>query len=169
MKYILLFFTLIIYTSMHAQLLYLHDIDSVKYNACNIGEKIELMLKDIPGTKKGIITSVQTDGLTLNDTLKVKLSDVTALVKDGNGGYTGERVHTIVIGSYLLYLGTFNFMLGTYLLTLPFKEGAGMVFILLGGGLGVGGYRVIKKQVKKARNKTTIQLIDNIHYRLIIK
>lgn len=168
MKYILTLLAFLICMSVNAQKMYLHEIESGNYKSFETGDKIEFMMKNHEGIVNGVITSFQKDGFTLNDTMKVKVSDVTALVKEGGGTYTLGRVLLIIVGGYILFVGTVYTVAG--LVFIAIYPPVGIVGAILGASIGYGGYAIIKHQVRRSRNRTmTRKETDNIHYRLIIE
>jgi hypothetical protein len=171
MKYLLFVLVCMLCAIAHAQRLYVNDIDNGSYRSYDIGDKIEFTVSDSASVFSGVITSLQHDGFTLNDSVKVKIAQITALVKPGGGKYSVGRVLLIILGSYLLLSGTVYTIAGAALVALPMRaESVGVVVLLLGAGMAGGGYAIIHKQVKKARSKTIIrQPMDNIHYRLFIE
>ncbi|MES2778394.1 MAG: hypothetical protein V4651_00720 [Bacteroidota bacterium] len=169
MKQILLILMLIVSASVHAQKLYLNDIQNGSYNSYDIGDDIELMLKDDSmRTYKGSITSFQRDGFTLNDTLKVKLANIFAVTKAGGGSYTVGRVLLMILGSYMILTGAVYAISGLVIAVV--YPPLGVVVAIIGAGIGVGGYAIVSHQVKKAKDKKIlIKRIDNIDYRLLLE
>lgn len=167
MKYILTCIAFAICLSVSAQKLYLHDMQSGNYKSYDIGDKIEFIIKDQEGSVNGVITSFQKDGFTLNDSIKVKLSEIAALAKAG-ASYTVGRVLMIILGGYVMFIGVVYTVVGVVFTI--YSPPAGIIIAAFSAGIGYGGYSIIKRQVQKARTKTIErQEIDNVHYRLIIE
>lgn len=171
MKYLFVVLVCVFCAAAHAQRLYLNDIENGNYKSYDIGDHIEFTMTDSSRVVSGVISSFQRDGFTLNDTLKVKISQIATLVKPGGGNYTVGRVLLIVLGSYLLLSGVTYAIVGVAFLAAPSNLApVGVIALLFGAGMGAGGYAIINNQVKKARNKTTIrQPLDGIHYRLLVE
>lgn len=167
MKYYFTFLCFVITFSSFSQRLYLHDIENGNYKSYDIGEKIDLILFDSIKNVKGTITGFQADGIVLNDTSIVKLSQIAGVLKH-TGKYTVGRVLLIVLGSYMMVTGLIYGIAGVSLIAL--KEPFGGIMIGVGAVLGIGGLAVVNKQVKKARGSDTLlKNNDNITYRLFVE
>ncbi|MES2560010.1 MAG: hypothetical protein V4590_09735 [Bacteroidota bacterium] len=168
MKYVFIFLTFLFCVSVHAQRLYLHDMENGNYKSYDIGDNIKLTMKGSDGIIEGTITSFQKDGFKLNDSLSIKISEIAALVKPGGGTYTVGRVLLIILGSYMVLTGT-AYVIGGLFLTIEYPP-AGIAIAIIGAGMGFGGYAIINRQIQKARNKSVVrQEMDNVHYRLYIE
>lgn len=171
MKYLFILLITLTCASVSAQKLYLHDIEGGNYVSYETGDRIECIIKD-SGIIKGVITSFQSDGFTLNGTRQVKLAQVTAVVKEGvlSGNYTAGQVLLTTLGTIVLLPGAFFAIGGISLITSTNETIAGIIFTVIGSAIGYGGYAIIRKQAKKSQSKVMLSKeIDTIHYRLFIE
>lgn len=173
MKTVLLIATIFMLSvQLSAQRLFVQDIVNGNYKSFDVGDKVELILLDSIKNVSGKITALQLDALVLNDTVLIKLSQIVGLVKNasaGGSGFSVGKVLLIVLGSYMMVVGTIYVITGAALVAYDEPQ-LGVVIFAAGAGIGVGGYAIVKRQLKRARSKTPVFILnDNIHYRLFIE
>ncbi len=167
MKYIVTCLLISLCLSSFAQRLFLHNIPSGNYRSYDIGDKINLILFDSTDNIQGKITALNKDEIVINDTSVVKLSQVAGIL-EYKGGVKVGRVLLVVLGSYLMVTGVIYTIAGIAVTTIEPQIGA--VVMVIGAGMGVGGYVIVKKQSKKMKaGNIKVTNIDQVEHRLFIE
>lgn len=167
MKYIITFLLICSCFASFAQRLFLHHIPSGNYQSYDLGDKINLILFDSSTNIVGQITALTKDEIVINDTSVVKLSQVAGILTYRGGAKVG-RVLLVVLGSYLIVSGVINTIVG--LAVIPIEPQLGIAVVVVGAGMGVGGYAIVKKQSQKMKERgISVKNIDQAEYRLFIE
>ncbi len=167
MKYVITSLLICVCLTSFGQRLFLHHQPSGNYQSYDLGDKINLILFDSTHNIEGKITALRGDEIVVNDTSVVKISQIAGILEYKGGAKIG-RVLLVIVGSYLVIVGTVYFIAGIVLL--PSEPQFGVVGIVLGAGIGVGGFAIIKKQFKKMKSgNIKVKNIDNREYRLFIE
>jgi len=151
--------------TVHAQKLYLHNIPNGNYKSFSKGDKIEIVVLDSTDSTKGVITAINENKIYLNNSSEgVDLNRVATVILSKKSSF--KRVALSALGGYIILQGTYLVIGGAIIAA--FEPLLGVPLVVLGAGIGVGGFAIIKKQ-SRTKNQLNIAAIDNLNNRLFIE